>query len=85
MEYNDEILESVFDDTYNSIYNKLFISLKSDNFEIQEIEQQLEALYQYDGMAWTGRADIKQSEIEGQILAYQAFIKRYKEGTLKNE
>ena len=80
MDYNDEILERIFDHSYHSTYKKLILSSADPNFDLQQAKNELESLYKYDGLAWTGRHDIKQNEIDGQILAYQAFIKRFEEG-----
>lgn len=82
MDYHDGILESIFDDSYESTYKNLTIKAANLNFDFENIKNELDSLYKYDGLAWTGRGDLKQKEIDGQILAYQAFIKRYKEGTL---
>lgn len=77
MDYQDEILENIFDDSYESTYNNLVLRTKNQNFDFEQVKNELAGLYKYDGLAWTGRSDIKQREIDGQLLAYQIFIKRY--------
>lgn len=75
----DELYQQISDETYYSMlatlekrYNELGLTLK-------DIKQELDSLYKYEGLAWTGRGDYKQAEIEGTIFAYEVFISRHEE------
>jgi hypothetical protein len=39
--------------------------------------KELENLTKYQGLGWSGRGLLKEAEISGEILAYQAFIMRW--------
>ncbi|MFA5570567.1 MAG: hypothetical protein ACOX0W_05140 [Sphaerochaetaceae bacterium] len=50
-----------------------------NDFSIDEVEMELRHLLVYQGQDWDGRGEIKHAAIQGQVYAYEIFIKRYKE------
>ena len=73
------IEEQTLDEEYNIMLESLSLRSKLPTFSIKEIEGELHHLLIYQGQDWGGRGEIKNAEIQGQIYAYQIFIKRYKE------
>ncbi|MBN2627476.1 MAG: hypothetical protein JXA95_12485 [Spirochaetales bacterium] len=68
------------DTFYNSNYEKTLAHLeqqkKTPSYSREDIEKELEALYIYEGQAWSGRGEIKDAEISSSIAAYQVFLSR---------
>ena len=58
---------------------RLDYSASRDTFDISQLEEDLFHLVRYEGQDWVGRGELKNSEISAQVLAYQVFIKRWKE------
>ncbi len=77
MSMND-LFDSILDETFEAVLSTLEERARKADFELSLIERELSSLYDYDGLGWAGRGDVKQAEIEGSILAYQALILRYK-------
>ncbi|NCD04568.1 MAG: hypothetical protein EOL97_00455 [Spirochaetia bacterium] len=73
----DELYQQISDDTYNSILTTLETRYNELQLSLTEIKEELDSLYKYEGLAWTGRGDYKQAEIEGTIFAYEVFISRH--------
>ncbi len=71
--------DSIFDETYESVLHGLYTRSEGRDFSLDSVKRELDSLCKYDGLNWTGRGSVKQAEIEGSILAYQAFILRYRE------
>ena len=67
----------IFDANYRRTLEKLEHAAAKDDFTISDIKNELETLYRYEGLDWTGRGSIKHSEIGGAILAYQVFINKW--------
>lgn len=70
--------EQVFDTSYEETLAALEIRSRSDSFSLEQIRNELRDLYKFEGLDWTGRGGLKQAEIGGTILAYQAFLHRRK-------
>ncbi|MGI6466772.1 MAG: hypothetical protein ACOXZZ_04175 [Sphaerochaetaceae bacterium] len=68
-----EILES----EYEALLTHLEIRSKSPNFSIEDVQQELNYLLIYQGQDWDGRGQLKHAQIQGQIYAYEVFLKRY--------
>ncbi len=73
------IEEQTLESEYDLMLEQLNYRAKLPSFSIEEIEGELRHLLIYQGQDWGGRGEIKNAEIQGQIYAYQIFIKRYKE------
>jgi len=73
MRIEDKTFEKSYEDTLG------MLELKSQNksFDITDIQGELNTLYIYEGHDWVGRGELKNSDIRGEILAYQVFIKNY--------
>jgi hypothetical protein len=71
-----EAAQETFDDNYERTLAKLQAEALTDGFSMETTKHELDALYQYEGLDWTGRGELKQAEIAGAILAYQTFIRR---------
>ncbi len=74
----DTIEQEIFDQSYEDTLKRLEQLSRRPGFDIAEFEGELVHLMRYEGQDWTGRGEVKNSEISGQILAYQAFIFRWK-------
>ncbi|MBN2659596.1 MAG: hypothetical protein JXR86_21235 [Spirochaetales bacterium] len=64
------IYENNYNDTYNNLRNRSILS----GFSINDIKRELESLYRYEDLDWTGRGEYKNSEIQGAVTAYQVFL-----------
>jgi len=73
--------ETVFDESYVMTLRQLVDRSRLEGFSIALLEDELDTLQKYEGLDWTGRGEVKNAEIRGQILAYQAFILRWKNGS----
>jgi hypothetical protein len=51
-----------------------------EDFNLETIEAEYQALTVYQGHGMDGRNLYKEAEIEGQIDAYQIFLLRYRQG-----
>jgi hypothetical protein len=71
------IEEEVFDNHYEITMKHLQQLSGKEGFDIHQIKGELLTLTKYEGLDWTGRGGIKEAEISGAILAYQAFIMRW--------
>lgn len=69
--------DKAFDDSYQSTLDKLQIAQQDPNFDIATAKAELESLYLYEVLDWTGRGEIKNSDISGAIAGYQVFIHNY--------
>ena len=78
----DELYQNIFDETYEATLSGLHVRAAQTDFSIDMVQNELQSLYTYEGLGWAGRGDVKQAEIEGSILAYQAFISRYRSNEL---
>ncbi|MCF7952639.1 MAG: hypothetical protein K9K78_00985 [Spirochaetales bacterium] len=72
--------DNVFDESYEMTLLRLKDISESPDFSLKVFEKELDTLQKFEGLDWTGRGEIKNAEIRGQILAYQAFIYRWKNG-----
>ncbi len=73
------IEEEVFDESYEITLKRLEDRSDQEGFDVSEFEGELEHLQRYEGQDWTGRGEIKNSEISAQVLAYQVFLYRWKQ------
>ncbi len=73
------IEQHTLDTSYETMLDQLTMRSDFSNFSIEEIRSELHHLLIYQGQDWVGRGEIKNAEIQGQIYAYQIFIKRYKD------
>lgn len=76
--FMDDLYQQIYDDTYEGILNSLQTRSKNIDFSFNIVKEELDSLYKYEGLGWTGRGDLKQAEIEGTILAFEVFIMQYK-------
>jgi len=76
-----DLREDVFHESYELTYNRLTSLSKLEGFDISLFEGELEHLMRYEEQDWAGRGEIKNSEISGQVMAYQVFIRRWKRGS----
>ncbi|MCF7940362.1 MAG: hypothetical protein K9M84_02010 [Spirochaetia bacterium] len=76
--------DEVFDSQYEITMNRLKEQALAQDFTIEKLEGELQSLVKYEGLDWTGRGNLKAAEISGAILAYQAFIYRYKNRGLQD-
>jgi hypothetical protein len=76
--------EEVFDSQYEITMNRLKEQALAQDFTIEKLKGELQSLVKYEGLDWTGRGNLKAAEISGAILAYQAFIYRYKNRGLQD-
>ena len=67
----------VFDVNFDQTLQRLHLLASKDDFSIDSVERELETLYKYEGLDWTGRGELKQAELSGRITACQAFIHRW--------
>jgi hypothetical protein len=74
--------EQVEDDAFEDTLKYLELLAAQENFDISQVEAELRAVQKYEGLDWTGRGALKAAEISGAIMAYQAFIMRYKKSTV---
>jgi hypothetical protein len=75
------IEETILDEEYDLTLRILKKRSEAKDFDINLIEQELKHIEIFEGQDWAGRGEIKNSEIRGQIYAYLAFIRRYKDHT----
>ena len=73
MKTEDFIFESNFDSTMQILET----SAQDPAFTIERVRNELESLYKYEGLDWTGRGELKNAEIGGSIMAYQIFLKKW--------
>ena len=70
--------QQVFHDAYDTTMLYLENRQKTTPLSLMDIEGELYHLTVYEGQDWAGRGELKNSEIQGQIYAYIAFIDRMK-------
>ncbi len=70
---------------YQLMMDNLLMRSKLENFSLEEIENELHHLLIYQGHGWGGRSETKEAEIQGQVYAYQIFLKRYHDGPLETD
>ncbi len=70
------------DDIFNNLCNQTLEALEYRKtlagFKLEEVENELESLYTYQGQDWAGRGALKNLEIDAHVSAYQVFIHRIK-------
>ena len=64
-------------DTYENTLFALEQRAARDDFDLDSLKREYEALTIYDGMGWGGRGILRSSELEAQVLAFQVFLRRY--------
>jgi|AntAceMinimDraft_2_1070361.scaffolds.fasta_scaffold78404_1 predicted Zn-dependent protease with MMP-like domain len=69
--------EQIFQESYEVTLAMLELRSKNKLFKITSLKGELDTLYVYEGLDWTGRGEIKNSEISGEIAAYQVFLHNY--------
>ena len=72
--------EEAFHNGYDTTMQFLENRIKLSNVKLNDLEGELHHLTIYEGQDWTGRGELKNSEIQGQIYAYMAVI-----DTMKNK
>ena len=72
-------VQQLFDDEYERTLEMLTQRSQAADFSLESVRQELSYLQVYEGQDWSGRGELKQTEIAAQILAYQIFLKRYAE------
>jgi hypothetical protein len=70
--------EIIYDNTFEKTLEILKLRSMNKEFSIDILERELNSLYVYEELDWTGRGEIKSSEISGAVLAYQVFINDWK-------
>lgn len=68
----------VFSDSYETTLHYLEQRQKTNEQSVMALEGELHHLTVYEGQDWGGRGELKNSEIQGQIYAYIAFINSVK-------
>jgi len=71
--------QHIFDENYERTLHRLQADSQRPEFSLERIEGELAALCVYEGQDWGGRGEPKQAEIAGSILAYQIFLRRWRE------
>ena len=71
-----DIEQHVFDDSYEDTIAALEVRLKNGTITLDDAREELKHLCIYEGQDMVGRGELKQAEISGMIMAYQAFIMR---------
>jgi len=74
-----DFYEQLFDEQYEIILASLEARALKAGFSLEQIENELESLYRYDGLDQDGRGTALQARNEGAILAYQVFLRRRKQ------
>ncbi len=69
-------IEETYSISYQTTMEALERKAGRSSFDKNEIENELAALYNYEGLGWTGRGMVKDAEISSAIAAYEAFLKR---------
>ena len=67
------IYEDNYNDTYNNLKNRSILS----GFSIYDVKRELDSLYRYEDLDWSGRGEMKNMEIQGAIAAYQVFLNEW--------
>lgn len=75
------IEEEIFDEAYELTLKHLHARAELEDFDISLVEGELVHLQRYEGQDWSGRGEIKNSEISAQVTAYQVFLYRWKQKT----
>ena len=70
----DEIFEGSYRRTLDYLENRFGVGENG----IDDMERELESLYNYEGLGWAGRSLVKDSEISASIAAYEAFLKQHR-------
>lgn len=73
----DDTYDKIFDQNFDDTLFQLTTRSEAPDFAIEDVNEELHHLYIYEGQDWGGRGELKQAEISGMILAYQAFLKRF--------
>jgi len=73
-----DVYQQILDEQYEIILTSLEARSKTPGFSQEQVQNELESLYKYDGLDMTGRGEILQARNEGSILAYQVFLMRWK-------
>ena len=68
--------EELYEQNYESTIKELERKAEAGNFNLETVRNELEALYNYDGLGWAGRGLVKGTQIDAAIAAYEAFISR---------
>lgn len=76
---NTEAGQHTFDENFERTLARLRAESEKPGFDVATVEGELSALYVYEGQDWTGRGELKHAEIKGSILAYQTFLRRWRE------
>lgn len=71
--------QHIFDENYERTLRHLQDDSQRPDFSLARVEGELDALYIYEGQDWGGRGEPKHAEIAGNILAYQVFLRRWRE------
>ncbi len=74
MEHPEDYAQRIYEQTKITLERRI----GSEDFSLEAIEAEYEALCVYQGHGMDGRNFYKDAEIEGQLDAYQVFIRRYK-------
>jgi hypothetical protein len=70
--------EQVEDDAFNDTMKHLEVMSAQDGFDIRQVDAEMDSLQKYEGLDWVGRGELKAAELAGTLLAYQAFLMRYR-------
>lgn len=73
--FDEELAE---DTAFNDTLQRLETLSGRADFSMGPIEEEMKTLEEYAGLGWTSRRPLKAAETAGTLLAYQAFIMRYK-------
>ncbi len=70
----EQIQEQAFDETLGH----LEMLSTQEGFKLRQVEAELQAVENYEGLDGDGRGVVKAAELAGTIMAYQVFLMRYK-------
>lgn len=73
----------VFEQSYTTTYENLKERYVENDLSEGSAVRELESLYIYEDLDWTGRGELKNSEIQGAIAAYQVFLNDLAKGKLQ--
>jgi hypothetical protein len=69
--------QMLYERNYKQTLAHLEAQKNSSSWDLEDIKKELEALYIYEGQAWSGRGELKEAEIGSSIAAYEAFLSQF--------
>ncbi len=69
-----DLLEKIFDDTFNSVYQDLMSKRDEGFFTKEDLTAMLDTLYANEGCSQSGKSDIQQKKLSASIAAHESAI-----------